>query len=53
VAKTWVLTGSLDNFKATRERGFRVIGAKEGRRGMAEQIGLLERRLGEAAPAAA
>jgi len=38
VAKTWVLTGSLDNFRATRERGFRVIGAKEGRRRLAEQI---------------
>jgi hypothetical protein len=38
VAKTWVLTGSLDNFRATREHAFRVIGAKEGRRGMAEQI---------------
>jgi hypothetical protein len=38
VARTWVLTGSLDNFRATRERGFRVIGAKEGRRRMAEQI---------------
>jgi EVE domain len=38
VSKTWVLTGSLDNFRATREHGFRVIGAKEGRRGMAEQI---------------
>jgi EVE domain len=38
VAKTWVLTGSLDNFRATREHGFRVIGAKEGRRRMAEQI---------------
>ncbi|HEY1277270.1 MAG TPA: EVE domain-containing protein [Thermoleophilaceae bacterium] len=38
MAKTWVLTGSLDNFRATRERGFRVIGAKERRRGMAEQI---------------
>ena len=38
VAKTWVLTGSLENFRATREHGFRVIGAKEGRRGMAEQI---------------
>src|SRR4051812_16699552 len=38
VAKTWVLTGSLENFHATREHGFRVIGAKEGRRGMAEQI---------------
>jgi EVE domain len=38
VARTWVLTGSLENFRATREHGFRVIGAKEGRRGMAEQI---------------
>jgi predicted RNA-binding protein len=38
VAKTWVLTGSLENFHATRGHGFRVIGAKEGRRGMAEQI---------------
>ena len=36
--KTWILTGSLDNFRATREHGFSVIGAKEGRRGMAEQI---------------
>ena len=36
--KTWVLTGSLENFRATRERGFRLIGAKEGRLGMAEQI---------------
>jgi predicted RNA-binding protein len=36
--KTWVLTGSLENFRATRERGFRLIGAKEGRRRMAEQI---------------
>ena len=39
VARTWILTGSLDNWRATREHGFRVIGAKEGRRGMAEQIG--------------
>jgi len=38
MAKTWVLTGSLDNFRASREHGFRVIGAKEGRRRMAEQI---------------
>jgi hypothetical protein len=38
MAKTWVLTGSLDNFRATREHGFGVIGAKEGRRRMAEQI---------------
>jgi predicted RNA-binding protein len=36
--KTWVLTGSPENFAATRERGFRVIGMKEGRRRMAEQI---------------
>jgi predicted RNA-binding protein len=37
--RTWILTGSLDNFRATRERNFSVIGAKEGRRRMAEQIG--------------
>jgi len=36
--KTWVLTGSVENFRATRDRGFRLIGAKEGRRRMAEQI---------------
>jgi hypothetical protein len=36
--KTWVLTGSLENFRATRDRGFRLIGAKERRRGLAEQI---------------
>jgi predicted RNA-binding protein len=38
VSKTWILTGSLDNFRATREHGFGVIGAKERRRAMAEQI---------------
>lgn len=38
MGKTWVLTGSLANFRATREHGFSVIGAKEGRRRMAEQI---------------
>jgi predicted RNA-binding protein len=38
MAKTWVLTGSLENFRATREHGFKLIGAKEKRRGMAEQI---------------
>jgi hypothetical protein len=38
VGKTWVLTGSLENFRATRDHGFRVIGAKERRRRMAEQI---------------
>jgi predicted RNA-binding protein len=39
VSRTWILTGSLENLRATRERGFRLIGAKEGRRRMAEQIG--------------
>jgi predicted RNA-binding protein len=38
VGKTWILTGSLANFRATREHGFSVIGAKEGRRRMAERI---------------
>ena len=38
MARTWVLTGSLDNFRATRKRDFSVIGAKEGRRRMAEGI---------------
>jgi hypothetical protein len=33
-----VLTGSLENFRATREHDFRVIGAKERRRRLAEQI---------------
>ena len=36
--KTWILTGSPENFAATRERGFRLIGMKEGRRRMAEQF---------------
>ena len=35
---TWILTGSPENFEATRERGFRVIGMKEIRRNMAEQM---------------
>lgn len=37
-AKVWVLTGSLDNFRATADRGFRVIGMKERRRRLAEQV---------------
>jgi predicted RNA-binding protein len=37
-AKTWILTGSPENFRATREHGFGVIGMKELRRNMAEQI---------------
>ncbi len=38
MARTWILTGSIENFRATREHGFRVIGAKEKRRPLAEQI---------------
>jgi predicted RNA-binding protein len=38
MSRTWVLTGSLDNFRATRDQGFRLIGAKERRRALAEQI---------------
>ena len=37
-SQTWVLTGSLDNFRATREHGFRVAGMKEMRRRMAETM---------------
>ena len=36
--KTWVLTGSPDNFEATREHGFKLIGMKERRRKMAESM---------------
>ncbi|MDQ3609675.1 MAG: EVE domain-containing protein [Actinomycetota bacterium] len=35
---TWVLTGSPENFVATREHGFAVIGLKERRRSFAQQI---------------
>ena len=37
-AQAWVLTGSLDNFIATRERDFGLIGLKERRRRLAEQV---------------
>ena len=33
-----MLTGSLDNFRATAEQEFRVIGMKERRRRLAEQV---------------
>jgi hypothetical protein len=36
--KTWILTGSPENFAATAERGFKLIGMKEKRRPMAERI---------------
>jgi hypothetical protein len=32
---TWILTGSLENFRINVERGFDVIGFKEGRRNQA------------------
>jgi len=35
---TWVLTGSQDNYEATRERGFTLIGMKERRRLQAQQM---------------
>jgi EVE domain-containing protein len=36
--KTWILTGSPENFAATRERGFRIIGMKERRRRQALEM---------------
>lgn len=36
--RTWILTGSPENYAATREHGYRLIGLKEGRRNFAEQI---------------
>jgi hypothetical protein len=35
---TWVLTGSPENFAATRAHGFRLIGLKEGRRRQAQAM---------------
>jgi hypothetical protein len=35
---TWILTGSPENFAVTRERGFTLIGMKEGRRRQAESM---------------
>lgn len=35
---TWILTGSPENFAASRERGFRVIGMKERRRRQALEM---------------
>ena len=37
-AKTWILTGSLENFRINVERGFDVIGLKERRLRQAEQL---------------
>jgi hypothetical protein len=41
--RTWILTGSPENLAATRAHGFRVIGLKEGRLGMARQVGTGDR----------
>jgi len=37
-ATNWILTGSLENFRINVERGFDVIGFKEGRRRQAEEF---------------
>jgi hypothetical protein len=37
-AKSWILTGSLENFRINVERGFDVIGFKERRRLQAEEF---------------
>jgi len=36
--RTWILTGSLENFRINVDRGFDVIGFKEGRRRQAEEF---------------
>jgi EVE domain-containing protein len=36
--RTWILTGSLENFRIYVERGFDVIGFKEGRRNQASEF---------------
>jgi EVE domain len=38
VARTWILTGSPENYAATRAHDFTVIGLKERNRARAEQI---------------
>jgi hypothetical protein len=36
--RTWILTGSPENFAATREHGFRLIGCKERRLRQAQEM---------------
>jgi hypothetical protein len=36
--RTWILTGSPENLAATAERGYTLVGLKEGRRRSAERI---------------
>jgi hypothetical protein len=38
VGKSWILTGSLENFRINVERGFNPIGFKERRRNQAEEF---------------
>jgi hypothetical protein len=38
VARTWILTGSPENYEATEARGFTVIGLKERNRNRAREI---------------
>jgi EVE domain len=42
-ARTWILTGSPENYAATREHGFRVIGLKERNRNRALEIAVGDR----------
>ncbi len=37
-ARTWILTGSPENFAVTRELGFRLVGCKEGRLRQAQEM---------------
>jgi hypothetical protein len=37
-ARTWILTGSPENYAATREHGYRVIGLKERNRNRALEV---------------
>lgn len=37
--QTWILTGSLENFRINVERGFDVVGFKQRRRNQAAEIG--------------
>jgi hypothetical protein len=41
--QTWILTGSVENFRTSRERGFDVVGLKERRRLMAQQVEIGDR----------
>jgi hypothetical protein len=42
-ARTWILTGSPENYAATREHGYRVIGLKERNRNRALEIAVGDR----------